>query len=680
MEALEASEDLITKRVLKEVNSIEFASGPYIKQIKPADGLEVTAAVMTAAHAAAQGGAVRVKHAEANGAGFEATVPQSALKELAGDKPVVFMSTSLPAQLVDIINTSRRSAYNVSSPKLQPPSLETKPFAFSVFDMEGKKIKFQMGFALSDPILLTTSTNSSADVDCAFWNASTARWSTEGVSRVMFSNGSLTCSTTHLSIFGGVLQTVGSDFVKALTCQNAVALFSKDAAVAILEIDRWAQEVPSIVFLATLLLLPVCVAIGLYYDYKWMAEAAAVRQSSVRASSVRIFRSQDEPWEHLIMIFHILVQSVVRGPVAKLIFLLKSLPQFRKDPARVLSYVLNSAQAYESGLSSSTFDVVTKEFELRGSISHRRGSTAFQVALRTVQSKIGSLANKMKVVNRTFSGMRVYRRILWISKCFHPWLACLCYDLAIPRVAYVAAMACEILTCAALCVVYEDMSGSSVNGLAYNPEECNPEGGWVGEALNSFMKGFVSCLLSEGLVAIILDIRKRAGELLSSDEDLDDKQQAVNLFMSGVFSLFFWTCLGLQSIISSYVCLAYLATVNITSSFEWAKAFGWSLLERALFEPVGMGIIFGLAISFVTWRWPAAFEQVQAQRASLQEHVEDQEISRMNSLEFDTRNSIFSEDAEIMVAVTPTTRNASAPELGALATEPNLPGMVNSGE
>ena len=43
---------------------------------------------------------------------------------------------------------------------------------------------------------------------CAFWDEDAAKWSDKGLVTLGFSNGLLTCRTSHLSIFGGVIDAV----------------------------------------------------------------------------------------------------------------------------------------------------------------------------------------------------------------------------------------------------------------------------------------------------------------------------------------------------------------------------------------------------------------------------------------------------------------------------------------
>ena len=43
---------------------------------------------------------------------------------------------------------------------------------------------------------------------CAFWDEEEAKWSSEDVATVSVANKSLVCSTSHLTIFGGVVEVI----------------------------------------------------------------------------------------------------------------------------------------------------------------------------------------------------------------------------------------------------------------------------------------------------------------------------------------------------------------------------------------------------------------------------------------------------------------------------------------
>ena len=64
--------------------------------------------------------------------------------------------------------------------------------------------------------------DSQQNQDCAYFDEVLQEWSTAGVSLISASNVSITCATTHLSIFGAIAGSI----LQALICSNAAAIFS----------------------------------------------------------------------------------------------------------------------------------------------------------------------------------------------------------------------------------------------------------------------------------------------------------------------------------------------------------------------------------------------------------------------------------------------------------------------
>ena len=76
--------------------------------------------------------------------------------------------------------------------------------------------------SLAKPINIRLSTNSAA-ASCAFWDEEEATWSTRGLRRLSFEDGAgLLCQTTHLTLFGAVLDA----FLRVVRCSTASQVFS----------------------------------------------------------------------------------------------------------------------------------------------------------------------------------------------------------------------------------------------------------------------------------------------------------------------------------------------------------------------------------------------------------------------------------------------------------------------
>ncbi|CAE7477211.1 unnamed protein product, partial [Symbiodinium necroappetens] len=108
--------------------------------------------------------------------------------------------------------------------------------------------------SLPEPLQLTLAPDASNDTTCVFWNETLQRWSAEGVTRVQGRGRELVCETTHLSIFAGI-EGFLTEMALSFQCNNALLLFSREAAASLVTSGDWAMQVPSIIFFAILALL-----------------------------------------------------------------------------------------------------------------------------------------------------------------------------------------------------------------------------------------------------------------------------------------------------------------------------------------------------------------------------------------------------------------------------------------
>ncbi|CAE7557766.1 unnamed protein product [Symbiodinium sp. CCMP2592] len=99
--------------------------------------------------------------------------------------------------------------------------------------------------ALATPLTfnLTTVGNASSEpgVTCKFWDEEMEVWSTDGVTMLSAADGVVTCSTTHLSIFAIIVDTI----ISTLACSNAAAIFSLEG-LQFLQRVAWALRPPSV--------------------------------------------------------------------------------------------------------------------------------------------------------------------------------------------------------------------------------------------------------------------------------------------------------------------------------------------------------------------------------------------------------------------------------------------------
>lgn len=91
---------------------------------------------------------------------------------------------------------------------------------------------------LTEPISLVLPVAASGDLDCAFWSTEEQSWSTRGISVGTPRRGQLTCLTTHLTVFAGILS--------IFSCNQAQIL--SDEGMQAIGRGNWASQAPAVVF------------------------------------------------------------------------------------------------------------------------------------------------------------------------------------------------------------------------------------------------------------------------------------------------------------------------------------------------------------------------------------------------------------------------------------------------
>jgi hypothetical protein len=194
------------------------------------DGSEIIAQAMSVQDALAAGGNVEVTAASSMGPEVKVSVPASALQQaVSGDKAVLVLvvpdrnSSSKGSTLGGDLAAAKNSQSGVRG------LMSVKIFS------KGKEVKVS---GLTEPISLVLPVPASGDLDCSFWSTDTQSWSTTGVSTGTSSKGQLTCLTTHLTVFAGILS--------IFSCNQAQVL--SDKGMQAIGQGNWASQAPAVVF------------------------------------------------------------------------------------------------------------------------------------------------------------------------------------------------------------------------------------------------------------------------------------------------------------------------------------------------------------------------------------------------------------------------------------------------
>jgi hypothetical protein len=114
---------------------------------------------------------------------------------------------------------------------------------------------------LADPVLITLGSKAEPDMTCGFYNQEKRAWSSEGVRIATMGppGAPLVCATTHLSLFGG--------FINTFRCSQA-SLLTREGVYKVIESD-WYQHPPGQLLLAVIGTSILFLVAAAFLDRRW---------------------------------------------------------------------------------------------------------------------------------------------------------------------------------------------------------------------------------------------------------------------------------------------------------------------------------------------------------------------------------------------------------------------------
>lgn len=126
-------------------------------------------------------------------------------------------------------------------------ALRSQPLSINFRAADGTRINVS---DLSTPMRMTMMVDDPS-ATCAFWDEATAQWSAKGVQTLPSKiPGVLECETTHLSIFGGVVDVALRNVILALECSTLGGVLTGEGMAKMVEDGEWLGRPATLVTLA----------------------------------------------------------------------------------------------------------------------------------------------------------------------------------------------------------------------------------------------------------------------------------------------------------------------------------------------------------------------------------------------------------------------------------------------
>ncbi|CAE7253645.1 HERC2 [Symbiodinium sp. CCMP2456] len=320
----------------------------------------------------------------------------------------------------------------------------------------------------------------SPNATCAYWDEDETLWSGKGLTTLSNSAGELTCLTTHLSIFAGVLQIIVERAAAVISCSSAWELMSEKGFQKLMGSRRkWMGSLPSIstfVFIAVFLVIQCRAA---YVDRRdkqmvpWEElEPILFREALPSDEELPRRRGAAPVWA---CCRYCLVQlkewccwctGICFGVENILQLLMDAIPN---APEASVNRCIRSLHAYRCGVALDSLEILlaNEKFQVEDSVPRQVSRTPARRSRvsRMMQSVVQNV-NQFAMAVRDLSarwevhlhGASAVQSILqrgWCSRvcllvpAFHPWIALLRFSILTPYTVRVALVFLKLCTAGA---------------------------------------------------------------------------------------------------------------------------------------------------------------------------------------------------------------------------------------
>lgn len=448
---------------------------------------------------------------------------------------------------------------------------------------------------------------------CAFWNEDTAKWSEDGTATVS-ANATLECSTSHLTIFGGIKDVFLKNIVLALTCSTISTLLS-GSAFAKLQDTSWLSSTPSILNMLFHVCGMICFILAWLYDCK-QERIIPQEERELILMQVKKMEEKEETeeeaeedddapkpsrWTRCMGCFNQCLEyvSYASGGDA-------TLEAFKELASNADTAAVNRAianiQSHKSGIARAQISIFNQH-DAKNLVPNGMRPTitkATTVSAFALDSEDHGQAAAEEFLQR---GWLCRIATLWPAS--HPWIKAMHFSILAPVRVNVALLFSKITSAGALGAVFYSSSSPSPG----SDPECFPKGG-VAKAVQSFAVGLVTTMLGDVIISILFALQVK--RVVFSPHKWSEAEKRRQHVLWSIWSAVFWILFLIYGgCCELYICL-FLANVVEADANSWLQSMGVSLLEGLLLKSLLTAFALGTIATLVLCCRPRVTQKVAA--------------------------------------------------------------------
>jgi len=551
--------------------------------------------------------------------GVRISVPLEVLEsagDAMSDRPqrVLMTFTELSS---DVLETIRRDDVRVQVPNrtrrlfdTTANALQTSGINIKIRSDDGTELEIRN---LSEPIVFSLPAKAESNGDttsptCAFWDEDASRWSMEGVMTLPSTSNEIWCSTTHLSIFGGIIQVLVGNLVQVLACSTAAAVFSAEGLRNLFR-NQWPTEGPSLVSFTFLFVFLLSFLLSLLLDKRqhryfpdkekelvyWPIKKEEKEEPSV---SQQLEEAEAKIGKKRCCSRN--CKKILNRTCGWSLWAIGLLFGYENFAEVVKELLFNAAvsmvdrciqqiHAHRIGTSRDSLEAVAGITKLLEENESRIDSSE---PTRSVQAARQSLTEKEIKKQRdwtvdTFLSSSVFLRLRLLFPALHPYMENTRVSLFTSHVTRTTLIILKLMSAAATGALFFSSSASPPDA---DPDCEESEDIWQ-RMIQTATVGVLSAFLGDAVLFVLffLQLQQPKAELEWTEEMKDRYRRKWRCR-----SILFWTLSSLHIAICALYCLSFLANVTAKDAAEWLESCAMTLLQDLLLLPLLMAFVFAI--------------------------------------------------------------------------------------
>jgi len=496
------------------------------------------------------------------------------------------------------------------------PSLVSRPVSIAFRKPDGQRIPMP---SLVQPIEIRLP-GANEEAQCAFWDEETSAWSSTGLLRLAYKDGELICQTSHLTVFGAVLDVL----LRVIRCSTASQVLPADG-FANFGKGTWTGRSPTViafiaVFVFVLLLL---------YALRLDAKRALSREEVEAALLVELEEETDheigisddqEPEVKKVNRRNICHQAAARM-LSQFMWFLSQI--FEMPDADMLKELMNAKMVTINRCISSIY--AYKSHADRQSIrasetavgrARMRPSNAASLSVTVVdfvRMDVATTPPERRKASAAKEFLKSYwcKRVVLLTRAMHPWVTMQYVSLFRSHVVRASLIILKLVSTGAANALFFAASAVSTD----SERDCRPPENCGERLARAGAVGILSACMSDLLILLLAAVQWRQVIIRHWTEEAKKRQLRSWRWRRRFFWLIWFVDMGMSIL---YI-FGFLANVSETDGSKWLESAGMSLLQDLLLKPLYMALLYGTVASMVLCCSPSVGNEVVGQWMQLDE-------------------------------------------------------------